>query len=750
MEEHAMQRKRWICGLLALVMVLMLLPVKAKATQQGVITGKTYGKMTSQLAISTPMPTGPALSEGNHVRWIDRMADLPKFATDFYAWLEANATADGALADPTKGTVFEGPTPEQNVYAYPLHTLEGSADFIYTGTAHKTAAENAILNDIGDAHSQIVSYAGQVYGAFDRDHPEVFWLSGNCVYGYSIPYDYDYQSGKGTVKYEVQLFFYLKAPDFDIRNPDYQSAAAVAEAIETQEAAVRNILADAPPESNYALLRYFNRVLTQTNVYNGAIADNNQSAASPDAWKGISALKGSTGVEGPVCEGYARAMMILCQAVGIPCVVVEGPGRITPSSSPIIHMWNYVQLEGNWYAIDVTWNDPYSYSMPDTACTGLETEDWFLMGSNTMAKTGITFGASHTVTNYTTTDSLCYVNGPVLSAEAYVPGQALTQPTVTLKYPTVSFEDVIVMNVYYTAENLEDVEEMGLITYSRNVSEWNVDTAEAVLPGHSYDEGKQMYMSSTNGIAAKNLGDTLYFAVYAKLTDGSYVYTKLVSYSPETYAYAQLSTGSADVKPLVVAMLKYGAAAQAFFNHNTGSPVDRKLTAEQLALIESYRPDMMAAVATPSSEKQGVFLKTGGYVNRYPTVSFEGAFCINYYCTPGNVPVDGITMYCWNQADYDAAQVLTAENATAALLMDGSGTGSYTAALDGIAAKDLDKGIYVAFVYSDGTSTWTSGVLAYSIGTYCVTSAASGTDVAPLAQATAVYGYHAKQTFYNA
>jgi hypothetical protein len=51
------------------------------------------------------------------------------------------------------------------------------------------------------------------------------------------------------------------------------------------------------------------------------------------------------------------------------------------------------------------------------------------------------------------------------------------------------------------------------------------------------------------------------------------------------------------------------------------------------------------------------------------------------------------------------------------------------------------------FVYSDGTNTWTSGVLGYSIGTYCGSLAAKGGDIAGLAMATAVYGYHAKLYF---
>lgn len=54
---------------------------------------------------------------------------------------------------------------------------------------------------------------------------------------------------------------------------------------------------------------------------------------------------------GAVCEGYARAFKYLCDKVNIPCELVIGYTNME-------HMWNIVQLDGNWYHIDVTWDDP--------------------------------------------------------------------------------------------------------------------------------------------------------------------------------------------------------------------------------------------------------------------------------------------------------------------------------------------------------------------------------------------------------
>ncbi len=52
-----------------------------------------------------------------------------------------------------------------------------------------------------------------------------------------------------------------------------------------------------------------------------------------------------------VCEGYARAFKLLCQSAGLDCILVTGDSR------GVDHLWNMVKLEGEWYHVDVTWDD---------------------------------------------------------------------------------------------------------------------------------------------------------------------------------------------------------------------------------------------------------------------------------------------------------------------------------------------------------------------------------------------------------
>lgn len=58
-----------------------------------------------------------------------------------------------------------------------------------------------------------------------------------------------------------------------------------------------------------------------------------------------------------VCEGYARSFKYIMEQIGVPCVLVAGTAQNTTGNTEV-HAWDYVQIDENWYAIDVTWDDP--------------------------------------------------------------------------------------------------------------------------------------------------------------------------------------------------------------------------------------------------------------------------------------------------------------------------------------------------------------------------------------------------------
>jgi hypothetical protein len=58
-----------------------------------------------------------------------------------------------------------------------------------------------------------------------------------------------------------------------------------------------------------------------------------------------------------VCQGYALITYEMMKQAGIPVKIIEGSAR------GVAHAWNLVQIDGSWYHLDSTWDDP----APDVA-----------------------------------------------------------------------------------------------------------------------------------------------------------------------------------------------------------------------------------------------------------------------------------------------------------------------------------------------------------------------------------------------
>ena len=58
-----------------------------------------------------------------------------------------------------------------------------------------------------------------------------------------------------------------------------------------------------------------------------------------------------------VCSGYAKAFDLLAKKCGLSTTVVTGEA-INSSNLNGPHAWNQIYLDGEWYNVDVTWEDP--------------------------------------------------------------------------------------------------------------------------------------------------------------------------------------------------------------------------------------------------------------------------------------------------------------------------------------------------------------------------------------------------------
>ena len=322
-------------------------------------------------------------------------------------------------------------------------------------------------------------------------------------------------------------------------------------------------------------------------------------------------------------------------------------------------------------------------------------------------------------------------------------------PSISASDVSLSFEDEIHINVYFTPVNLDDAVNYGILIFSQMVEKPNHDQAIGVSEG--YVMNNDYFGVTSPGIPAKKMGDVVYFSVYAELSDGSYVYSKTYYYAPTTYAYNMLgkSDTSDEMKSLVVAMLNYGAAAQIYFDYNADQLVNADLTDDQKALVSDYNADMLNGLTYCDAAKKGILFGTGNtaFAKRTPSVNFEGAFSVNFYFgEPKAVIGSDVIFYVWDAATYNSVETLLPENAIASSVCTYDGS-LYTGVVKGIAAKEVDETFYCAAVYTgtDG-NTYVSGVIAYSLG-YYLTNQASGTAMPEFAKATGVYAYYAKQAF---
>lgn len=144
--------------------------------------------------------------------------------------------------------------------------------------------------------------------------------------------------------------------------------------------------------SNYEIAKALHDYLATHNEYDMRLYSGNLPALSRTSY---GALVNRTSV----CSGYALAYQHLMEDAGIPCEYVTG---MTTRGS---HAWNIVQIGGEWYHVDVTWDDP----TPDRE--GYVRYKYFLKSDKAMSRDHISWEASHVCT------STKYDNATILSPE---------------------------------------------------------------------------------------------------------------------------------------------------------------------------------------------------------------------------------------------------------------------------------------------------------------------------------------------
>lgn len=191
-----------------------------------------------------------------------------------------------------------------------------------------------------------------------------------------------------------------------------------------------------------------------------------------------------------VCQGYALAFEALMDVRNIECKVVYG------QAGGISHAWNVVKLDGLWYHVDSTWDDPLIDGVNSSGTTNL-TYDYFLMPDSLILQNHT---ISYVIDNNETNDKQ---TAPECSSEKY------------MFYPKSYGINI--------AEKLNSINEMPE-TYYRILHEGNPSVTFFFPESESYSDSiisdLQYYVASRDGSCSGfsiNVGETT-FSGYKYLT----------------------------------------------------------------------------------------------------------------------------------------------------------------------------------------------------------------------------------------
>lgn len=271
-------------------------------------------------------------------------------------------------------------------------------------------------------------------------------------------------------------------------------------------------------------------------------------------------------------------------------------------------------------------------------------------------------------------------------------------------------------------------------------------------------QGFEEYVAKTLGIAAKEMGDVIYFRPYTVI-NGIYTYGELECYSVKDYCEDRIANSSnANLKAALKAMLNYGAASQIYFGYNTENLANASLSEEDKAL--SFNNEYLTSLIEVDENIAKNFASTGTLYDNGNTLKLEGATSVKYYVGVGKdkSKFDGCEgkFYFWTEEDYLAllakGEALSIDNATyvkaASFGYAGSAYGyEYSVESEQFVAKELGKTLFAAFAVEDADGfVHCSGIIEYSPEAYAEYKLGDGveSEIDNLVKRLVVYGEYAK------
>lgn len=167
------------------------------------------------------------------------------------------------------------------------------------------------------------------------DHPEIFWIN-----GYSI------SSGIFDSEIEINVLNNYSSDELDAMLNEIKAAADT-------------VISEIPLNADdFQKIVSVHDTLIRNTTY-----DTESAALGKNGLWGT--IYGCLVNGKAVCQGYSEAFQYIMQLLDIPCGTVTGRAwdsefytALDGETQSISHAWNYVMVNGKYYWVDVTWDDP--------------------------------------------------------------------------------------------------------------------------------------------------------------------------------------------------------------------------------------------------------------------------------------------------------------------------------------------------------------------------------------------------------
>lgn len=267
--------------------------------------------------------------------------------------------------------------------------LEANKENMKTGN-YKIELGDSFSNLLNQENGQEIlgEYYQSAIEAYTYDNPNIFYLSPNKMY---------LNIERTTTIFKTTYNVYIdngEATSYLV--DEFASKERVDEATNKVEN-VKNSIISKKTGNTYNDIKMVHDYLVDNIEYDTSISKSN-----------IYDVYGALINRVCVCEGYARVFKYIMDDMQIPCVLVIGKATNSKGETEN-HAWNYVNLNGSWYAIDTTWDDPVVLNGGKASYSSRY--KYFLKGASTM-------NADHTPSGQFTENGKVF-NYPTLSESDY-------------------------------------------------------------------------------------------------------------------------------------------------------------------------------------------------------------------------------------------------------------------------------------------------------------------------------------------